>query len=186
MSNTPDRPATIENMLRQTWQYALAVGIVSVVLGIVVMVWPAVTLLVLAVILGIQLIFGGIYRLVNAIGGGTDMPWLVALVGVLLLIGGVIAIRNPGGTVEVLALVLGMAWLISGVVQLVATLFSTGYPHRGWLLFNSVISIIAGLVVVSQPNISVATLAWVGGLFLVIGGVSLVFEAFAIRPRPAN
>lgn len=185
MSNTPDRPSNISSLMEQTWKYALAVGIVSAVLGIVVMVWPGVTLLVLAVILGIQLVLGGIYRLVGAIGGASDTPWMVAFVGVLLLIGGVVAIRNPGGTVEVLTIVLGLAWLLSGVVQLVATLFATGYPHRGWMLFYSIISIIAGLVVLSQPNISIQTLAWVSGLFLVIGGVTLVFEAFAIRPRSA-
>lgn len=182
MTTLPDRPATIEQFLEHSWKIALAVGISSVVLGIVVMVWPDATVLAIAILIGLQLIISGVYRLVAAVGGVTSSPWLIAVVGVLLLIGGVVALRNPGGTVFILALIVGLSWLISGIVMLVATLFSSGYPHRGWMLLNSIISTLAGVIVLAQPDISLSTLAWISGLFLVIGGVSLVFEAFAIKP----
>lgn len=185
MSTLPDSPDSINRLLDQSWKFALAVGISSLILGVVVMVWPDATVLAIAILVGIQLIISGVYRLIAAVGGVTTSPWLIAVVGVLLLIGGVVALRNPGGTVTVLALIVGLAWLISGIVMLVATLFSTGYPHRGWMLVSSIISILAGVIVLAQPDISLTTLAWVSGLFLVIGGVSLVFEAFAIRPRHA-
>lgn len=183
MTNYINEPeATLDRAVRQTWAIALTVGLISIALGVAVMVWPGPTVLVVAILIGIQLILGGIYRLVAAIGGATDTPWLVAIAGLLVLVAGVFALRHPGGTVAILALIIGVTWVVSGIVELLAALFSPGYQHRIWMIVGASISIIAGGVVLAQPSISMSALAWVTGLFFVLSGVVLVLQAFAARP----
>lgn len=183
MSKYIDEPeATLDRAVRQTWAIALTLGLITIALGVAIMVWPGPTILVIAILIGIQLIFGGIYRLISAIGGATEAPWLVAIAGLLILVAGVVALRHPGGTVEVLAIIIGVAWVVSGIIETLAALFSPGYRHRVWMLVGAAISIVAGAVVLAQPTISMSALAWVTGLFFVISGVILVLQALASRP----
>ncbi|HUZ56082.1 MAG TPA: DUF308 domain-containing protein [Streptosporangiaceae bacterium] len=84
----------------------LAFGIITALIGIVALAWPGRTLLVVAVLFGIQLIAMGIFRFAAAFAsddasGGTRV--LLALLGVLSLIIGLYAVRHVlrrGGTVH--------------------------------------------------------------------------------------
>jgi uncharacterized membrane protein HdeD (DUF308 family) len=55
---------------------------------------------------------------------------------------------------------------------------------RGWwfLVLTGVLSVIAGIVVLVQPDISLATLAVITGIFLLITGVFAVVTALATPP----
>lgn len=71
------------------WGWTMAFGIVSVLAGVAVLVWPGRTLIVVAVLFGIQLVVTGIFRFVAAFAsedltGGTRV--LLAVLGVLSLI----------------------------------------------------------------------------------------------------
>jgi hypothetical protein len=82
------------------WGWVLAFGIITVLLGIIVLAWPGRTLLVVAVLFGAQLIVMGIFRFVNAIateGLTSGNRALLALLGVLsLIIGFVRRAACPG------------------------------------------------------------------------------------------
>jgi len=48
------------------WAWGLAFGVITVAAGICALVWPGITLLAAAVIFGVQLVIGGVYRVVTA------------------------------------------------------------------------------------------------------------------------
>jgi uncharacterized membrane protein HdeD (DUF308 family) len=166
------------------WGWVLTFGIITLLAGVLVVIWPGRTIEVIAVLFGIQLIVAGIFRFVAAFAadeesGGTRV--LLALLGVLSLIVGLYAVRNLQVTVAALALLLGIFWIVNGVVETFAALSHRGMPSRGWTIFMGLLSIVAGIVVLVYPGISLLTLALVLGFWLLLYGIMEIVAAFRLR-----
>jgi uncharacterized membrane protein HdeD (DUF308 family) len=168
----------------RAWGWVLFFGIVTVLLGIVVLVWPDATIVVLAVLFGIQLILAGIFRFVSALAiddapGGTRA--LLALLGVLAFIVGIYALRHVNVTIAALALLLGIFWIVNGAIELFTAIGHREMPGRGWTIVLALLSIVAGIVVLAYPDISLLALAIVLGIWLVALGIIEIALAFQLR-----
>jgi uncharacterized membrane protein HdeD (DUF308 family) len=177
-------PADMVAGLGRHWGWVLAFGIITLLVGIVTLAWPGRTLIVVAVLFGIQLVIMGIFRFVAAfaagdVGGGTRV--LYALLGVLSLIIGLYALRHVLITLLALALLLGIFWIVSGAVELFNALAHSEVQHRGWLIFMGLLSVVAGIIVLAYPGISLVTLAIVLSIWLLIYGAMEIVVAFRIR-----
>ena len=182
-------PADLVARVGRHWGWVLAFGIITALIGIVALAWPGRTLLVVAVLFGIQLIAMGIYRFAAAFAsddasGRTRV--LLALLGVLSLIIGLFAVRHVLITLLALALLLGIFWIISGAVELFTALSHRGMPHRGWTAVMGVVSVLAGAVVLAYPGISLLVLAVVLSIWLLIFGAMQIVLAFRIRSPVAR
>lgn len=177
-------PADVMASVGRSWGWVLAFGILTLAIGIAALVWPGRTLVVVAVLFGIQLILMGIFRFVAAFAsddltGGTRV--LLALLGVLSLIIGLYAVRHVLITLLALALLLGIFWIVSGVVELFTALSHRQMQSRGWTAFMGILSIVSGIVVLAYPGISLLVLAVVLSIWLLVFGVMQVTLAFRIR-----
>jgi uncharacterized membrane protein HdeD (DUF308 family) len=166
------------------WGWVLFFGIVTILAGLFTLVWPGRTIVVIAVLFGIQLIVAGIFRFVMAFAvdeesGGTRV--LLALLGVLSFIVGLYAVRHIYVTVAALALLLGIFWIVNGAVETFTALSHRGMQGRGWTIFMGLLSVAAGIVVLVYPGISLATLAIVLGFWLLVYGVMEIVLAFQLR-----
>ena len=182
-------PADMVARVGRHWGWVLAFGIVTVVIGIAALAWPGRTLVVVAVLFGIQLIVLGIFRFAAAIAsddvnGGTRA--LLALLGVLSLIIGLYAIRHVLITLLALAVLFGIFWIVSGAVELFMALSHREMQHRGWNAVMGAISVLAGIVVLSVPGISLLVLAVVLSIWLVVFGVMQISMAVRIRSLGAS
>jgi uncharacterized membrane protein HdeD (DUF308 family) len=152
--------------------------------GILVLVWPDETLHVLAVLIGLHLLLRGGFVFVTAFahsdteGGGRLMRALLALGAVLI---GVLCLRHPLQTIAALALVVGVFWLLSGLMTVYVALANRGLPHRGLAIATGALGVVAGIVVLGYPVESAVALARLLGLWLVLLGVAETAMAFALR-----
>jgi uncharacterized membrane protein HdeD (DUF308 family) len=168
----------------RAWWWPAFFGVVSIIAGVLALAWPGPTLLVLAVVFGFELIVWGVYRLVGAItfgdaGGGARTLW--AILGVLSLLLGFYSLRHIVITLLSLGLLLGIFWLVDGIGLIVSAVEHRGMPGRGLSLLSGVLGAIAGLVLLVWPAISILTLAWLAGLWLLILGVTQVGMAMQLR-----
>lgn len=168
----------------RAWWWPAIFGVVSIIAGVLVLAWPGPTLVVLAVLFGIELIVWGIYRLIGAItfgdaGGGARTLW--AILGVLSLLLGFYALRHIVITLLALGLLLGIFWLVDGIGLIVSAVEHRGMPGRGLSLLSGVLGVIAGLVLLVWPSISLLTLAWLAGLWLLVVGFMQVGVAIQLR-----
>jgi uncharacterized membrane protein HdeD (DUF308 family) len=166
------------------WGWVLVFGIITVLAGLLTLVWPGRTIVVLAVLFGAQLVVAGIFRFVAALAsddetGATRV--LLALLGVLSFIVGLYALRHVLLTIAALALLLGIFWIVNGAVEVFAALSHRGMQGRGWTIFMGLLSVLAGVVVLVYPAISLATLAIVLGFWLVVFGIMEIVLAFRLR-----
>ena len=182
-------PADIVARVGRHWGWVLAFGIITLLVGVAALAWPGRTLVVIAVLFGIQLVVMGIFRFAGAFAsddltGGTRV--LLALLGVLSLIIGLYAVRHVLITLLALVLLLGIFWTVSGAVELFTAISHREMRNRGWNAVMGIVSILAGILVLAYPAISLVTLAVVLGVWLIIFGAMQVTAAFRIRSLTAR
>ncbi|HZC99860.1 MAG TPA: HdeD family acid-resistance protein [Actinomycetes bacterium] len=166
------------------WGWVLAFGIINLLVGIAALAWPGRTIVVVAVLFGIELVLAGIFRFVAALAadeesGGTRV--LLALLGVLSFIVGLWALRHLLVTIAALALLLGIFWIVNGAVEMFTALSYRAMPGRGWTIFTGLLSVMAGVVVLAYPGISLLTLAVVLGVWLLVYGTMEIALALQLR-----
>jgi uncharacterized membrane protein HdeD (DUF308 family) len=166
----PDVDSDLRDVAKAWWALLLA-GVLCVAAGVIVLVEPSISLQTLAVVTGIFLLVDGILEIVAAIASPGENRGLLAVLGVISAIAGVILIRHPINGVVAIALVLGL-WLIAlGVIRLIRTFDAVG--RRIWSFLLSAVELIAGIVIVSSPDIGVATLALLVGIAFIVRGIGL-------------
>ncbi|GGS39882.1 HdeD family acid-resistance protein [Streptomyces violaceus] len=177
----PD-PAQLLAALGRSWTWILASAVATLVPGILVLVWPEATLHVVAVLVGLYLLAAGAFRFVETFARqeqGHRLPSL--LLAVLCVLAGVLCLRNPLQTVTALSLIVGLVWLVSGMLTLYTALAARDLPHRGFVLGAAVLGIVAGIVVLALPAESARALTRLLGLWLVLLGLAEAGLAFAWR-----
>ena len=101
---------------------------------------------------------------------------LQAIAGLLFVVLGVVCMRNLANSLTLIALIIGIAWLFGGIVE-VFTAFSPatqGWGRLGALLLG-LIAIAAAVTILVWPHPSLTVIVWVTGLwFVVIGVVQLI------------
>ena len=168
-------------LVARAWSTIMVIGVLTLGVGVAVMVWPSQTLTVLSVLLGIQLLVFGLFRLIGAFAGDVSSPGFVGFVGILGMIAGIVVLRHPFETVAVLAAILGPVWIVTGVIEVVDAIANKYVDGRGWLALGGLVSIAAGAVVVAWPSPTVTVIAWIAGLYLVIFGLFICASAFSMR-----
>ncbi|MDO8309557.1 MAG: DUF308 domain-containing protein [Actinomycetota bacterium] len=163
------------------WGIILFLGITSVIVGIIALVWPGATVLVIAILLAIWLIVSGIFEIVRGFSRGLSggMRALLFITGILSVILGIIAFRSMFQAVEILAIFVGIMFLFRGFGALF--MGAEQKEGRGWNIFGGIVMLIGGLVILVWPAISLVTLAWVAGIWLIVGGIFEIVAAFRVR-----
>jgi uncharacterized membrane protein HdeD (DUF308 family) len=175
-------PAVVLAKLGRSWTWVLGSAIATLVPGILILVWPGGTLHVVAVLIGLYLLVTGAFRFVETFARedhGERLPGL--LLAVLYVLGGVLCLRNPLQTIAALSLIVGIVWVVSGILTLYTALAARDLPHRGFVLGIAVIGIVAGIVVLALPSESARALTRLLGLWLVLLGLAEVALALAWR-----
>jgi uncharacterized membrane protein HdeD (DUF308 family) len=161
-------------------------GIVAALLGLILLVAPGASLVFLVWLLGIYLLIAGIFRIVGIFLDASSWGWKLAG-GILSLIAGLAILTNPLWSTTLLAstwlvILVGFLAMLQGAAGLIVA-FQGGGWGMGAL---SVLGILLGLFLVINPLIGVATLTLILAIFMLIGGVGAVIQAFRMRREAAS
>jgi uncharacterized membrane protein HdeD (DUF308 family) len=170
-------------MLQHLWKSALLSGILAIILGILVLVWPGKTILVAAIFFGAYLLVTGIAQVIFAfslhVSAGGRV--LLFLSGAAALVLAVLCFRNLAQSILLLAIWIGVGFIFRGVATAVSAISDPTLPGRAWEIFVGAIAIIAGVIMLASPFESLATLTLVVGIWLIVIGVFEAVSAFGIR-----
>ena len=160
-----------EDLHEATWAWWLfmLLGLLGIAAGVIVLAKPSDSLATLAVVTGIFVLVDGILNLAASFGRRTENRGLVAVMGVLDIVIGVLLIRHPVGGVLAIALLIGIWLIAAGIVRLVGAFER---EQRGWNIVLALLEIVAGIVIVSSPPIGYATLALLVGISFIAYGVA--------------
>lgn len=175
---------SVATVLADHWGVVLASGLLALGLGLTLALWPGETLVVVTVILAIQLLVHGVLRVVSAVaasGLDTGVRALVGLSGALAIVVGLVVLRDPVRTLTAIALVLGVWWVVSGVIDIVAALVSPVPGGRGLGVATGLVSAVTGGFVLVAPSLSFGVLVVVVCIWLLAIGIIAVLTALRLR-----
>lgn len=171
------------SLLQHLWKSTLLSGLLAIILGVLVLAWPAITIVIAAIFFGAYLLVSGIAQVVFAFSLHVSAGGRVLLFisGAAALILAVLCFRSLQESILLLAIWIGIGFIFRGVATAVSAISDTTLPGRGWEIFIGVISLIAGVVMLASPFESLATLTFVVGVWLIVIGVFEAVSAFGIR-----
>ncbi len=106
--------------------------------------------------------------------------WLLLLVGALLIVGGVYTFTQPEASYAALSVVFSILFIVIGIFEIVFSISNNdSLDNWGWMLFFGVVTLVIGVLLVLNPEVSMATLPYYVGfllLFRSIAGLSLAID----------
>ncbi|WP_037603551.1 HdeD family acid-resistance protein [Streptacidiphilus rugosus] len=176
-------PGDVLGDVGSSWVWWLISGVLTLVAGIILVSWPHVTVRVVAVVIGLQLLLTGVVRFVRAFGRhdpSESSRTLQVLVALLAMLAGVLVLRHQMQTVGLITIVVGLYWLVAGIVTVYVAI-DRPIRHRGWVLALGALGVAAGVVVLASPVDSAVVLTRLLGVWLILIGVVDAVLAIVVR-----
>jgi len=169
---------------RNYWWLMALRGLLAVLFGVIALVWPHITLLVLVLLFGVYAIISGAVAVVVALQerNVNSRWWVVLIEGLVGIIAGIIAFVWPGLTALALLYVIAAWAIVTGIFEIVAA-FSTRLPITAeWTLaLAGVLSVLLGVLLAILPGVGLLSLVWLIGIYAIVFGIVLIVRAFQYR-----
>ena len=176
-------PPRLENSLRS---FTLAEGMVMLVLGILALVFPMVASLWVTAVVAIAFLVGGLVGWITTLNRARRLSRLISfwrlVVATLFLAAGIWMIHQlsagplaAAAQVAVLALAIGVVFLVEGGVATVVSLTHRHVRGWGWGLTNGIVTLILGLLILTmKPMNLLGVMGLLVGISFLFSGVDLL------------
>jgi uncharacterized membrane protein HdeD (DUF308 family) len=160
---------TLSTDLGKWWLVGL-LGLLSIAVGVLAIVYPDITLIALGLIVGVYLVFAGaayvsLATIENQTAGGRALRFIV---GFLSILAGLICLVRPGAGVLALLIAVSFWFILTGVADIARAIDVR--EHRVIAALLGVVSIAAGVIIVANPDIGLTTLALLAGIGFIVRG----------------
>ena len=158
----------------------VALGVLVTLAGVACIAWPAITLAVVAAVAGICFLASGITRIATFFDLGSALLGASSLfMGILDVIVGIMFLIHPfiGGIT--IAMLGGIALIVTGVMDVVASLRMRRVIGTGPMvleIIGAIVTVIFGVLILMAPRLFIIYL----GVMLIIRGVMAVISAFMV------
>src|SRR6266700_8677 len=119
---------------------------------------------------------------------GTELPpaltvmgaWQTTLVlGATTLILGLIVAFYPSATLNVIAVLIGILLIVSGIFHLIRV-FGSNEPHRVWLGISGLLLIVIGVVLIRHLHLTVGIIGLIVGISWIVQGITALAALIGI------
>jgi uncharacterized membrane protein HdeD (DUF308 family) len=162
---------------RWVWYSLLIFGLLTFAVGVFFIADPHETLKVFTVIFGIFLLVDGVLAMLGAVFGHSDARGVLAVVGVLSVLAGLVLIEKPFAALHIFVIIIGIWFVVAAVARFVYAFTLPG--ARGGQILLAVLDAAAGILILAWPDIGLSTLGVIIGIVLVLRGVLFTFAGWA-------
>jgi uncharacterized membrane protein HdeD (DUF308 family) len=161
--------------LARTWRALRGIGIVAIVIGAIAILLPELFSLGAAVFVGIVLVIVSAVLAAAAFAAHGVGSFLARLAWALLtFVVGLWLILEPHNGTLTLTLVLGIYFLLMGLMRVTVAFLGRGQPNAGWVGLSGICGLIIGILVLAKFPSSAD---WAIGLLL---GIDLIFAGWSL------
>ena len=164
-----------------SWQATIVLGVITVTLGLIVTFYPSATVNAISVLFGLLLIASGLFHLIRVFGGNEAHRVWMGISGLLLIVIGVVMLRHLHLTVALIGLIIGITWIVQGVIALIVSFSGGAREGGGWWIFFGIFSLVGGIVITAVPTESVKVLAVLIGIWFIFQGLFEIAGGLRIR-----
>jgi uncharacterized membrane protein HdeD (DUF308 family) len=157
-------------------------GGIGILLGVLVLVWPKLTVLTLVTLLSIWLLLVGVMGIVQGVRsvGSGGFGWIASiLLGILELGVGAYLVQHPGLTTLSIITLIGLVFFVQGFVYLFNTfsLRAVSGGRRVLSLLYAILSFVAGVWLWRYPFHGTLAFVWLIGLYAIASGALMIAMA---------
>jgi uncharacterized membrane protein HdeD (DUF308 family) len=158
-------------------------GLAAIAFGVVALVWPKATLLVLVFAFGIFAVISGISAVAAALQNRREHGWgLVLFEGILGILAGVVALVWPGITALAFLYLLAAWAILTGILELIAPLaFPMSFGRGVLMVLAGLVSIVFGVLIAIQPAAGLLAVVWLIGAYAIAFGILHLVAYFEAR-----
>ncbi len=161
---------------------AIAQGVLAILFGVLALFLPGLTVALLLLFFGIFVLVWGIVSLIMSLSRiNSHGFWWLELVFSLLAIGlAVYVLRNPVDTAAFFVVVIGLTFLVRGLIDLIQGLFNkeTEGDDRTFRIIVGALGLVAGIIALLHPVSAGVAIVWIVGLYAVLYGSLIIAFTF--------
>lgn len=166
----------MERILKRIKTNVMVSALICVALGIILVVWPGLSVRMVCMAIGVVLVINGISRLMNFIFGrdGSIFSQMNLVMGIIITVIGGWILFQPNTIIAMIPILVGIIIVIHGInnLQQTVSLCQSRYDKWWVALLLALITIGFGILLIFNPFVAVDTLIRFIGLFLIYDGAS--------------
>ncbi|MDR8415143.1 HdeD family acid-resistance protein [Nonomuraea sp. 3-1Str] len=168
--------------IARIWWLILIRGIAALIFGILALIWPGKTLLIVVIFFGAYAIVEGIFAIfAGARHNAQSRAWLI-ISGILGVLAGIVAFLWPGITSLALLYVVAFWAIFAGITEIVAGIQLRKVVDNEWMLIiGGILSVIFGVLLLIWPGAGLLTLIWLVGVFAIVYGIAMIVLSFRVK-----
>jgi uncharacterized membrane protein HdeD (DUF308 family) len=176
----PPRPIELGDADTRGWWHPVLLGVLLVGLGVWMLTNLYESVVVLAWLAGASLIVAGAAEVV-VLGGREALGWMAWIGGAVAIVAGLILLAWPDATLRVVAMVVGLAFVIEGGLSLITALATREEP--GWVFDLGLggLAVATGAVILAWPEATLLVLAVVFGIRAIGTGLVAIGLGWQLR-----
>lgn len=178
-------PERLKHTIYENRTPLMLMGVALVLLGLVALVYPLTTAIVVKIMMGWILLIAGISEIIFSF---STTKWgdffLELIVGIVFTIAGVWLAFFPLTGIFTLTILLALAFLARGVLEIVSAFRMRPLEGWGWLLVAGILGVIVGLFILNQfPSSAGWAIGLLVGINLIASGIAYISLAYSAKKR---
>jgi len=173
----------ITQLFRDWWHFAVR-GVLTIVFGIVALIWPNVTILALVLLFGAFVLTDGIFTVATGIASRKYFKrwWALLLEGLTGIVIAAITFIWPNITgLALMYFIAGWA-ILTGIFEIAAAIeFRNLIPGEWTTVLMGMLSIIFGILLFVSPSAGALGIVWAIGSYAIFFGIMEIVFAFRLR-----
>ncbi len=163
--------------MRELWERGKAAvtlpAVICIIAGMLVMIWPAQTSMLLCRALAFILLIMGIANILTYLADQQGRRFMLFVGGILTVLGLVILVR-PSLILQILSIVIGVVLILHGLKDMQLVAQGKEYEEKQWWLPSlfSTVTIVLGVSIIWNYLQTAVVIMWLLGLALVFDGIS--------------
>jgi uncharacterized membrane protein HdeD (DUF308 family) len=170
-------------LARNWWALALR-GLFAVLFGLITLLWPGLTLIVLVIVFGAYVLVDGIFAIIAAVRAAeTRQRWVtLALEGVAGIVAGILTFLWPNITALVLLYLIAIWAIVTGVLEIGVGAHLRHHVAGEWaLILGGIVSLLFGVLLILFPGAGALAVVWLIGIYALVFGLLMLVLAVRLR-----
>lgn len=175
-----------DEVLYQLTGFVMARGVMTIIFGVIALVWPGITLVSLAVLTAIWLFLSGIIGALSSIFMRENYDhWFLKLALSLLQFGvGAYLVQRPEISIATFIVAIAIVFIVEGIIETVISLTDDSEKdgsRRMLGVVGGILTVIAGIIIWRYPDVGTLAFVWVLGLTALVVGTLNLWSAIDTR-----
>jgi uncharacterized membrane protein HdeD (DUF308 family) len=168
----------------RSWWGLVLRGLLSILFGIALFVWPDASVLALVALFGAFFLVDGILALVNAfrVRAGHERWWALLLEGLMGIAIGIVTLLWPDVTTVALLYLIAAWAIVTGIFEIIGAIRFADVIDNEWLLaLSGLASIVFGVLMAIWPAAGATAVVWVIGGYAIVFGILMLIAGLRAR-----